>query len=130
MFVCTLVSESASTWSARNKKGQPISVHVNRKFPGERIPSVTSATGGQVANWVPLALYPHAHRATEGWCLDAKADISPVELKMQIRFLSHCNHMLLVIRNVGVRIKCRSTSSLATRLIEMRSDKRVFFALS
>ena len=48
---------------------------------------------------------------------------------MQIGFLSNCTHTLIVHWSAGVRIKCRNTSSLAMRLIQVRSFKRVFFAL-
>ena len=74
--------------SQQGKKG-------HKKFPSERIPSVTSASRGQ----------------------------------MQIGFLSNCTHTLIVWWSAGVRMKCRNTSSLATRLIQMRSFKTVFVAL-
>ena len=48
---------------------------------------------------------------------------------MQIGFLSNCTRTLIVQWSAGVRMKCTNTSSLATRLIQMRSFERVFFAL-
>ena len=78
---------------SKEKRGQSVSVHVKRKTPCERIPSVTTARRGE----------------------------------MQIGFLSNCNHTLIV--HWGVGMKCRNTSSLATRLIQIRSFMRVFFAL-
>ena len=37
----------------------------------------------------------HAPRGTERQCLDAKADVTLEELKLQIRFLSHCTEQLV-----------------------------------
>ena len=48
---------------------------------------------------------------------------------MQIQFLTNCNRTLIAQRDVGVWMKGWNTNSLATRLIQIRSFTRVFFAL-